>query len=68
LNSNWEQFLHKFSYRCVSSFVKAIFESLEETIYHLRCQLKEKEMELNKARMSLAAEVMKKDKLSQILR
>ncbi|PNF43736.1 hypothetical protein B7P43_G13772 [Cryptotermes secundus] len=47
---------------------RAIFEALEETIYHLRCQLKEKEMELNKARISLAAEIMKKDKLSQILR
>jgi hypothetical protein len=30
--------------------------------------LKEKDMELNKARISLAAEIMKKDKLSQILR
>jgi hypothetical protein len=30
--------------------------------------LKEKDMELNKAKMSLAAETMKKDKLSQILR
>lgn len=47
---------------------RAIFEALEETIYHLRCQLKEKDMELNKARISLAAEIMKKDKLSQILR
>jgi len=46
----------------------AIFEALEETIYHLRCQLKEKELELKKARTLLAAEVMKKDKLSEILR
>lgn len=47
---------------------QAIFEALEETIYHLRCQLKEKELELNKTRTLLAAEIMKKDKLSQIIR
>ncbi|GFG40512.1 hypothetical protein Cfor_07576 [Coptotermes formosanus] len=46
----------------------AIFEALEETIYHLRCQLKAKELELNKAQTLLAAETLKKDKLSQILR
>lgn len=46
----------------------AIFEALEETVYHLRCQLKEKELELNKARTLLAEEIMKKDKLSEILR
>jgi hypothetical protein len=53
---------------CIFSFLKAIFEALEETIYHLRCQLKEKELELNKTRTLLAAEIMKKDKLSQIIR
>lgn len=51
-----------------SSFLKAIFEALEETIYHLRCQLKEKDMELNRVRASLVAEIKKKDRLSQILR
>lgn len=53
---------------CITFFPKAIFEALEETIYQLRCQLKEKELELNKARTLLAAEIMKKDKLSEILR
>ncbi|KDR18303.1 sorting nexin-16 [Zootermopsis nevadensis] len=47
---------------------RAIFEALEETIYHLRSQLKEKDMELNRLRASLTAEIKKKDRLSQILR
>jgi hypothetical protein len=46
----------------------AIFEALEGTVYNLRCQLKEKELELNKARTLLAAEIIKKDKLFEILR
>jgi hypothetical protein len=53
---------------CIFCSLQAIFEALEETVYHLRCQLKEKELELNKARTLLAEEIMKKDKLSESLR
>ncbi|XP_066995024.1 sorting nexin-16 isoform X2 [Anabrus simplex] len=47
---------------------RAIFESLEETIYHLRHQLKEKESELSKVRSSLVNESMKKEVVFQFVR
>jgi len=53
---------------CIFCSPQAIFEALEGTVYNLRCQLKEKELELNKARTLLAAEIIKKDKLFEILR
>ncbi|XP_069700877.1 sorting nexin-16 [Periplaneta americana] len=47
---------------------RAVFEALEETIYHLRCQLKERDLELGKVRTCLTAEVKRREKLSQLVR
>ncbi|KAJ9577766.1 hypothetical protein L9F63_005686, partial [Diploptera punctata] len=47
---------------------RAIFETLEETIYHLRCQLKEKDLEINKLKACLTTEMKKKEKFSQLIK
>ena len=49
-------------------FIQAIFEALEETIYHLRNQLKEKENEIDKLKMIYTIERNKNEELNKLLR
>lgn len=47
---------------------RAIFEALEETIYHLRSQLREKETELTRMKFTLDIEMKKNSRIAQQVR
>ncbi|XP_049784891.1 sorting nexin-16 [Schistocerca cancellata] len=47
---------------------RAIFEALEETIYHLRSQLREKETELTRMKFTLDIEMKKNNRMVQLVR